>query len=222
MPGVEISIADDADVARSALIAAKSADRWIFTSPNSVRFCRRLLGADSTVDWPEALAVGEGTRRALARHGVTAISPRGAQNSDGLLADPELAVVNGKSVAIIDAPGGRDVLAPALRERGAHVERIAVYQRKPPALKQSDFSALESAPRPWISLVSSSLILNNLFELIPPELRRRWQQEAIVVSSARLAELAHDLGFSDVHEAPSALGRDLLEAARVVLSRHRI
>lgn len=222
LPGVVISEVDAVDAARSALKAAHSADHWIFTSPNAVRFCRRLLGAGSTPDWPQALAVGEGTRRALARHTIAAIAPRGAQNSEGLLAEPVLARVKGKTFAIIDAPGGRDLLAPTLRERGAQVERIAVYQRKPPALQHSHFLALQQAPRPWISLVSSSLILNNLLAVIPQELRLRWQQEALVVSSARLAEQAHELGFSDVHEARSALGSDLLEAARLVLSRHRI
>lgn len=224
MPGVEVSLIADAGAARHALSAAKSADRWIFTSPNSVRFCRRLLGTDSVADWPVVLAVGEGTRRALARHGIAAIAPRGAQNSEGLLADPVLARVEGQTIVIIDAPGGRNLLAPILHERGARVDRIGVYERKPPVLQARHFSALAEAARPWISLVSSSVILTNLFAAlgVAPELRRRWQQEALVVSSTRLAEQAQELGFSDVHEARSALGKDLLEAAGRVLSRHRL
>ncbi len=221
LPGIEVSLVDDTAAARAALLAAKSADRWIFTSPNSVRFCVRLLRTDAAADWPAVLAVGEGTRRVLARHGIAAIAPQGAQNSEGLLADRALADVEGQAIAIIDAPGGRDLLAPSLRKRGARVDRIGVYQRKPPSLRERHFSALADATRPWISLVSSSLILNNLFEALPQELRRRWQQEALVVSSARIAEQAHQLGFSDVHEARSALVADLLEAACLVLSRHR-
>ncbi len=222
LPGVIVKVIDDMDAARRALSTAKAANFWIFTSPNAVRYCLKLLGAGSTSTLPATFAVGAGTRRALARHGIAAFAPSGAQNSEGLLAEADLADLAGKSIAIIDAPGGRDLLAPALRERGARVERIAVYQRLPPRLNADHFSTLAAAPRPWISLVSSSVILNHLCAALPADLRARWQREALVVSSSRLAAEARVLGFADVHEAMSALSADLLDAAERVLSRHRI
>ena len=222
LPGVNIRGVDNADVARRALLAARSAQFWIFTSPNAVRHCLRLLGAAAAAHLPAALAVGAGTQRALARHGIAAFAPRGAQNSEGLLAEAELGALEGRSIAIIDAPGGADFLAPALRERGARVERIAVYQRLPPRLTARHFATLANAPRPWISLVSSRAILNHLCSALPAELRARWQREALVVSSARLVAEAQALGFSDVHLARSALATDLLDCAGHVLSRHRI
>ncbi|MBL0162203.1 MAG: uroporphyrinogen-III synthase [Xanthomonadales bacterium] len=222
LPGTRIRIIDDTVAARRALIAAKSASFWIFTSPNAVRYCRQLLGEVPAAKWPRALAVGAGTRQALARYGIDALTPLGAQNSEGLLAEPALADLQGKFIAIVDAPGGRDLLAPALRERGARVERIAVYQRLPPRLNTRHFSNLAAAPRPWISLVSSSVILNHLCAALPTDLQARWRREALIVSSARLAAEAEALGFTDVHEARSALGADLLDAAERALSRHRI
>ena len=110
LPGVNIRGVDNA-----------AAQFWIFTSPNAVRHCLRLLGAAAAAHLPAALAVGAGTQRALARHGIAAFAPRGAQNSEGLLAEAELGALEGRSIAIIDAPGGADLLAPALRERGARV-----------------------------------------------------------------------------------------------------
>lgn len=219
LPGVRLARVDQANETQDALKAAQSADHWIFTSPSAVRFCLQL-----GVDPPrfDVFTVGQGTRRALQRHGIAAFAPSGAQNSEGLLADPKLPPLHGKSIVIIDAPGGRDLLAPALRERGARVERIAVYQRLPPRLRAQHFSALAQARRPWISLVSSSAILNNLVNTLPMELRQRWQREALLVSSTRLAEEAQKLGFSDVHEARSALGADLIEGAERVLARHRL
>ncbi|MEP6880578.1 MAG: uroporphyrinogen-III synthase [Dokdonella sp.] len=222
LPGVRIARVEDADAARDALKAAESADCWIFTSPNAVRFCLQLGANPPRAEAHRVLAVGAGTRRALQRHGITAFAPKVAQNSEGLLADPDFPALRGKSVVIIDAPGGRDLLAPTLRERGARVGRIAVYQRLLPLLRADHFSALAQAPRPWISLVSSSAILNNLLDALPIELRQRWQHEALVVSSKRLAEEAKSLGFSDVHEAHSALGADLVKGAERVLARHRI
>ncbi|MFA7319873.1 MAG: uroporphyrinogen-III synthase, partial [Dokdonella sp.] len=72
LPGVSIRGVDNADVARRALLAARSAQFWIFTSPNAVRHCLRLLGAAAAAHLPAALAVGAGTQRALARHGIAA------------------------------------------------------------------------------------------------------------------------------------------------------
>ena len=222
LPGVLIRGMDDADGARRALIAAKSASFWVFTSPNAVRHGLQLLDEGSMSALPAALAVGAGTRRTRARRGISAFAPSGAQNSEGLLAEIESTDWQGKSIAIIDAPGGRDLLAPALRERGAQVERIAVYQRLPPHLNTRHFSTLAGAPRPWISLVSSSVVLNHLCAALPVDLRARWRREALVVSSARLAAEAQALGFSDGHEARSALAADLLDAAGRTLARHRI
>jgi uroporphyrinogen-III synthase len=109
-----------------------------------------------------------------------------------------------------------------LRERGASVESIAVYQRKPPNLSERYLSALRSAERPWITLLSSGLSLSNLLEALPENLSKRWREEAIVVSSERLVEEARTRGFIDVHEAASALPADLLACAGTVLSRHRL
>src|SRR5690606_16313681 len=93
LPGVSIRMIDDADAARRALLAAKSARFWIFTSPNAVRHCWRLLGDEPASSLPAALAVGAGTQRALSRHGIVALAPRGAQNSEGLLAETGLATL---------------------------------------------------------------------------------------------------------------------------------
>jgi uroporphyrinogen-III synthase len=222
LPGLRIAVTDQAAAARSALAAAASMDYWIFTSPNAVHFERQLAaGAPFRAD-VGVLAVGAGTRRALARHGIASVAPRGAQNSEGLLADPVLDRVQGKSIAIIDAPGGRDLLGPELRKRGAQIRHVAVYRRLPPRLQARHLMTLAAAPRPWISLLSSSAILENLLEALPPELRSCWQQEALIVSSGRLAAQARESGFTDVHEAKSALASDLLEAAERSLSRHRL
>jgi uroporphyrinogen-III synthase len=222
LPGLRIAVTDNAVAARSALAAAVSADFWIFTSPNAVRFERQLAAGEPFPDTVGVLAVGSGTQRALVRYGIASIAPGGAQNSEGLLADSILNDVQGKAITIIDAPGGRDLLAPELRKRGARVERIAVYQRLPPRLQPRHLSALAAAPRPWISLLSSSAILENLLDALPPDLLQRWQQEALIVSSERLATQARAAGFNDVHEARSALGADLIDAAERSLSRHRI
>ena len=222
LPGMRLAGASDPLAIAAALASPGTVDAWIFTSPASVDYFFRLAPPGRLSTARRVLAVGGATARALARRGVASLAPAGTQNSEGLLAEPALADPRGWSIAIIDAPGGRDLLSPTLRERGAEVENIAVYRRLPPRLSRRHLESLESAPRPWLSLLSSSLALRHLLAALPGALIERWRHEAMIVSSERLAEEVAGHGFVDVHVAPSALGRDLLDSACAVLARHRL
>jgi uroporphyrinogen-III synthase len=222
LPGISLRAAADPQAAEVALRQAHSADAWIFTSPAAVRFACALLGRLRLPRGLRVFAVGAGTARTLSHHGVTAIAPLGSQDSDGLLAVAELAEPEGQSIAIIDAPGGRDVLGPTLRKRGAQVERVPVYRRVPPRLTRQHFEALEHAALPWLTLLSSGEALVNLNEALPTDTLSRWRGQALIVSSERLAAQAQTLGFPDVHIARSALAGDLLATACDVLGRHRL
>ena len=222
LPGMRLLGIEDKAGTHIRLHDASHANAWIFTSPTAVMFGLSLIG---TLRLPQKLrifAVGAGTARALARHGIDATTPSRMHNSEGLLDEPALADVAAQHIVLIDAPGGRDLLAPTLRDRGAKVERIAVYERVPPRLSPRYLNGLRSAERPWITLLSSSLAMSNLLDALPLELSTRWQREALVVSSERLLAQAHGHGFSDVHLAASALSQDLLDCACSVLARHRL
>lgn len=222
LPGMRLAPVDDVPAVRQALLAAAAYPLWIFTSPAAVRHFAELAPARVPSSDARVFAVGAGTARALARIGLAATAPARQHDSDGLLAEAQLADVRGRSVAIIDAPDGSDRLAPTLRERGARVERIHVYRRQPPLLAAGHLQRLGSAERPWISLVSSGLALDQLLSALPEDLIARWQGEALVVSSPRLAAQARTAGFADIHVARSALTADLLDCACSVLAHHRL
>ena len=222
LPGLRLAATEDEPSARRALSAAREFPLWIFTSPAAVRYYAQLVESHALPAATQVFAVGAGTAQALGRLGIGAIAPTQQHNSDALLAVAALATVRGRSIVIIDAPGGRDLLAPALRDRGARVERIHVYQRLPPRLGARHFEKLERAERPWLSLVSSGFALSQLLAVLPGELVARWRREALIVSSPRLAEQAQDAGFADIHVAASALSDDLLDCACSVLARHRL
>ncbi len=212
LPGLVLRDVENRDAAREALADASGGDIVVFTSPASVRhaFALGFAPRDAAM---RVLAVGGGTASVLARHRTIAISPPERQDGDGLLALPELADVAGARIAIVDAPGGRDAIAPALRARGASVSRIHVYRRAPARLTRRHHAALAAAPRPWITLLSSGETLDHLGRALPADLAARWRGEALVVSSARLAALAAEAGFTDVTIAVSARPADLIEAA---------
>jgi uroporphyrinogen-III synthase len=222
LPGLSLHEVGEPAAARSMLRAAHTADTWIFSSPAAAHYAFRLDPGLSIRADAAAFGVGAGTLRALARNGIRARAPGGSSDSEGLLALPELADVRGRRIALVGAPGGRGLLEAVLRERGALVESIHVYERRRPRLTRRHFEAVARAPDPLITLISSGEALANLVVLLPAELLARLRHQILIVSSARLAEFAGQHGFEDVREAASASPADLLDAARRALARHRL
>jgi len=222
LPGLSLRVAADPQRVARELRAATSGTDWLFSSPAAVRFAFRIAPDLRIPAHAGVFAVGAGTRRALARHAIAAIAPVDRPDSEGVLALPALARMSGRNVALVGAPGGRDLIAPTLRERGADVVDIAVYERRPARLTQRHFDPVEHAPSPLILLVSSGEALANLTRQLPVSLMARLRHQVLVVSSARLETLAHESGFEDVLNARSALPDDLLAAAERALARHRL
>lgn len=222
LPGLSLRAAREPAAIRDTLRRTHGADIVIFTSPAAVRFAFRLLPSLRVARRSRAFAIGSGTVRALAARGIPALAPEARNDSEGLLAMRELARVRGLRVAQIGAPGGRDLIAPALRRRGANVETIHVYRRVPPRLTRRHFETLDAAPEPLITLVSSGEALANLVALVPAPQLAHIREQIIVVSSARLAASARENAFAQVVLARSAAPRDLLAAAEAVLGRHRL
>lgn len=221
VPGLALRAIPSGAVSRQHFLPPVAMDDWIFTSPAAVRFAFAQAVAPEIEASARVFALGDGTRRALARQGIAAKAPD-RQDSEGLLALPELAQLHGRHVTIVGAPGGRGVIAPELIRRGARVEDIHVYQRIPPKLNRRHFDALRAAPDPWLTLLSSGEALTNLVALLPTDVLQRLRASTLVVSSARLAALAREHGFRAVFQAESAAPVDLLAAAELSLSRHRL
>jgi uroporphyrinogen-III synthase len=218
IPGISLRPAEhDARAVRKAAF-----DAWIFTSPAAVRFGAALLPPRRTRAQLQAYAVGEGTARALARHGIVAAIPRDRADSEGLLALSDLKRVRGRRIALVGAPGGRDLIGPTLRRRGAKVEAIHVYRRVAPRLTRRHFDAFAAAGEPLITLVSSGEALAHLVALLPPPALTRLRARILVVSSARLAVVAREHAFAQIALARSAAPRDLIAAAAAALARHRL
>lgn len=195
-----------------ALDAALACERVLFTSPTAVRAAAALrsLQARRGQRW---LAVGSGTAGALHRAGIgDVLSPR-RMDSEGLLALPELVDVHDTSAGLVTAPGGRGLIASALRQRGARVIRADVYTRSAVVPAARAVAALRALDAPaWLAL-SSGEALQHLQAALPVDARPALHRARVVAASERLARLAHALGFADTTIATSALPRDLMAAA---------
>jgi uroporphyrinogen-III synthase len=210
LPGLSLRAVDDAAAVAVDLRAALNDQLLIFTSPAAVRFAARLapLHTAATV-----LAVGQGTARALARHGLEALAPLVRQDSEGLLEQPALAQVKGRRVALIGAPGGRGVLRAELLARGAQLREVHVYRRGTPRWQRRQLDAVRQLPADARVLLSSAEALDNLQQGLPADAFAQLIQAVAIASSERLAEAAHIAGFKRVAVAASALSDNLLTAA---------
>jgi uroporphyrinogen-III synthase len=210
LPGLSLRGVADQAGARKDLQAALQDDVLVFTSPAAVRFAAALAPLQTAAI---VLAVGQGTARALRRHGMRMPLAPSQQDSEGLLEHPALQDLRGRRVGLIGAPGGRGLLREQIAARGACLHELHVYRRVAPRLDRRHVDALLQLPLSAQVLLSSAEALHNLHRLLPDAAWARLCAATAVVSSERLAALARDGGFSHIVLASSALSADLLGAA---------
>lgn len=178
-----------------------------FVSPNAIDAAFAHLE-----HWPPhvALAVlGEGSRAALARHGLdagnaTILGPSDPTRSDSenLLASLDLAALAGKQVLIVRGESGRELMADGFRAAGAEVTVVPAYRRSVPALTPEladRLRVLLDGQNDWI--ITSSEALRGLFDLLRQlgdPLVEQMQQQHVIVPHARIAATAQALGLARV------------------------
>ena len=207
LPGLRLQ----AIPALTELEAALACATLVFTSPAAVAFALRqielALPSGTTV-----FAVGAGTAQALARRGISALSPANdAMHSEGMLGLPQWKDIAG-TVGLVTAPGGRGVIATGLARRGIEVRRAEVYRRLPPRLDARHRQALMQAPAPRAVLISSAEALHGAFDALPPDCRTRMLDAVAVTSSPRLSALARTLGYRRVVEGSAPTTAAMLGA----------
>lgn len=188
------------DLSAYALIA--------FVSPNAIdaAFAARP-------DWPAAIplaVVGEGSRQALAKHGVigenyTIISPTDLDRTDSetLLLELDLDALRGKQVLIVRGETGRPLLRDALHAAGVKVTLLSAYRRAAPNFdhaRRSELKRLLCCQNDWIVTSSEALrfFKQMVAQLDMAEGVAKMQQQRIFVSHIRIAETAQALGFVDI------------------------
>ena len=109
------------------LAIINEADIAIFVSQDAVHGLHQLQ--PSMPSNITCFAVGEATAQALqTQFKVRALVPQ-QHDSEGLIALPALTHVDGKNVVLVKGHGGRTLIAKTLKDRGAFVNTLAVYER---------------------------------------------------------------------------------------------
>ncbi|NRR28709.1 uroporphyrinogen-III synthase [Oxalobacteraceae bacterium] len=191
-----------------------------FVSPNAIDAAFAYIK-----QWPPGVTLavlGEGSRSALAAHGISAdavniVSPADPARSDSehLLQTLDLDALRGRRVLIIRGESGRELMGEGLRAAGALVEFVAAYRRSVPVLTpalRAQLGHLLARQNDWIITSSEALRgLLGLLEAIDAEAFNttsgarpdaaaetnvvRMQRQHLIVPHARIAETANKLGF---------------------------
>jgi uroporphyrinogen III methyltransferase / synthase len=126
-----------------------------FTSPNGVRIYFDALGRDArALAGATVAAIGPGTAAELERHGIRADVVPERFVAEGLL--EALPDVKGKNVLVARAAAARDALPEGLRERGASVHVLPLYDTVAEPLSAEQHRALKDAT--YVTFTSSSTV----------------------------------------------------------------
>ncbi len=150
-------------------------------------------------------AVGQATQASLSAQGLHAQIPESA-TSEGLLALPGF--LQHPLVWIIRGLGGRTLLAEALRQHGATVHYIEVYQRQVPEHAAAAISQLLlTTPPHWVILASLDTALQWKNCAGP-----FWNTPQLLVVSTRIQNHLLALGARRVYSADTVADEDLVSA----------
>ncbi len=193
-------------------------DLVCMTSPNGVRLLFERLAAAGrdarALAGARVAAIGPGTARALAEHGINADIVPERFIAEGLV--EALREVPVSRALVARAAEARDVLPDALRRSGAEVDVLVLYETVAEPLSETELEALAAAD--YVTFTSSSTV-----KFFTQRAGRRLRPDARLVSigpatSATLAE--HGLEphveatSHDIDGLIEALVNDALSAAR--------
>ena len=162
LPAIRIEPRLDSDEVRRAVDEIYSYSLVCLTSPNGARLLFEALAqhgrdaralANATV-----AAIGPGTAAALRDHGVIPDVMPERSVAEALVEALSGVDVHGRPVLVARAADARDVLPDALRERGAEVDVVALYET---VAERPDPGVLDAAREAdYITFTSSSTVRN--------------------------------------------------------------
>jgi uroporphyrinogen III methyltransferase / synthase len=160
-------------------------------------------------------SVGAATAQILRGHGLRVHCPEQADDSEALLALPQLqqalAAAGAPQVLILRGEGGRELLAERLRGQGARVDYLPLYRRLLPEYPPATLSRCIAAERLNGLVVSSGQGFAHLRELAGDD----WPRLArlpLFVPSPRVADMARAAGAQFVVDCRGANAAALLAA----------
>jgi uroporphyrinogen-III synthase len=187
----------------ASLAQLRDADIVLFISPNAAQFGMAAIQAGGGLPASvEVFAVGPGTARALREHNLSGVVVPDGQDSEALLALPQLADVAGKRVVIVRGVGGRALLADTLAARGAQVHLMECYRRVRPQADAAPLLARWQAGGIDAVTVTSAETLRNLAALLGAPGVSLLSNTPLFAPHEKIAEAARCFGIAHVIATP--------------------
>jgi uroporphyrinogen III methyltransferase/synthase len=210
LPAIRIEPRIETEEVRKVAGALGIYELICLTSPNGVRLLFEAMenaGVDArALAGVTVAAIGPGTARALADRGVLADVVPERFVAEGLIEALEDHEVAGARVLVARAAEARDVLPDALRERGAEVDVVALYETVREQPGDDEIEAAQSAD--YVTFTSSSTVTN-----LTEALGDRFPTDARIVSIGPItSEAARAAGLTVDVEAERHDINGLLEA----------
>ncbi len=162
LPAIRIEPRTESDEVRRAVAEIGGYELICLTSPNGVEtLCAAMVaqGRDArAIAGATVAAIGPGTEAALRDIGVIADVVPERSVAEALVEALEQVSVEGKRVLVARAAEARDVLPDALRERGAEVDVVALYDTVAEAPTEQEIDAAADAD--FVTFTSSSTVTN--------------------------------------------------------------
>ncbi len=198
-------------VAQRQVAGIGQQDRLIFISVNAVRAFAALA---PDPELPDCWAIGKATELALADEGWPVAPSTAAMNSEALLSLAEWQNLRGQRITIVKGAGGRGLLASTLRDRGAIVSEMVLYERQPVVLAKETL-------RQILTKFTVNCVCVNSAETLA-FLQQQWNPAyvdappAMVVPSQRVASNVNKEWFDPVVVSANAGLDATLEALRAI------
>ncbi|WP_153301496.1 uroporphyrinogen-III synthase [Endozoicomonas arenosclerae] len=164
------------------------------------------------IDW---YAVGSKTLRWLNDYDINAVCPEKPGDSEALLQMESLQQLSGEKVLILKGKGGRELLETTLRDRGAQVDCLELYERQKPDYPENCLNRLIKEHAINVILTSSGEILANTAGDLSSALK---QQCNLVVPSERIARMPEAQAFKRVYTAQGANNHAMVSVLNLINS----
>lgn len=178
-------------------------DIVIFISPNAADYGMEAIRTRGPLpSTSRVFAVGPGTARALRAHGLDGVVTPPGQDSEALLALPQLQDVAGRRVLIVRGVGGRAMLADTLQARGATVHFLECYRRMRPQIDARPLLAHWQAGGIDAVTVTSAEALLNLAAMLGETGKPLLAATPLFAPHEKIASAAQRFGIARVVATP--------------------
>lgn len=222
MPCIDIVPREINGATRSLILDLDQFSKIIVVSQHAAK----LMLTQLDEYWPQPpahqswFAIGRASSQILHDYGLALHAPQKDLTSEALLDSPELQNVKGEKLLIAKGHGGRSKLEQGLRDRGAKVSTIELYERIKPQYEEEFLRASLNDFAPDYVVALSSETADNLKQFAN-QVQFDMHGTCVIVPSKRVAGHAVSIGLPNTLICEQLKPIDLIKAIRQAANRSK-